>query len=116
MGEGLNATARLVKVQGRPYPSELNQPPVHIDFLKSQRARFESELPAAGEVRYAREFEAGLLGALGPDSVATLASGKCSWRTRDESLAATLRRASHQVVLVSNDGKPTERKTEAQDA
>ena len=116
MGAGLNATLRLVKVQVVPYPLELNQPPVHVDFLRSQLARFQSELPAAGEVRLAREFEAGLLGTLSPDSVVILASGKRLWRTRNERLAASLRRAGHQVVLVSTEGKPTEGKIEAKNA
>ena len=116
MGEGLNATVRLVKVQVVPYPLELNQSPVHIDFLRSQLARFQSELPVAGEVRLAREFEAGLLGTLNPDSVVILASGKHLWRTRNERLAASLRRAGHQVVLVSTEGNPTEGKTEAKNA
>jgi hypothetical protein len=113
MGEGLNAIVRLVKVQVVPYPLELNQPPVHIDFLRNQLARFRSELPVAGEVRLAREFEAGLVGTLGPDSVVILASGKRLWRTRNERLAASLGRAGHQVVLVSTEGKPTEGKPEA---
>jgi hypothetical protein len=116
MGEGLNATVRLVKVQVVPYPLDLTQPPVHIDFLKSQLSRFESELPVAGEVRLARDFEPGLVGTLGCDSVVILASGKRLWRTRNERLAASLRRTGHQVVLVSTEGKPTEEKIEAKNA
>ena len=114
MGKGLNATVRLVKVQVVPYPLELNQTPVHIDFLRSQLVRFHSELPAAGEVCLAREFQAGLAGTLGPDSVVILTSGKRLWRTRNQRLAASLGRAGHQVVLVSTDGKPREGKAEAQ--
>ena len=116
MGDGLNATLRLVKVQVVPYPLELTQPPVHIDFLRSQMARFQSELPVAREIRLAREFDAGLLGTLGPDSVVILASGKRLWRSRNERLAASLRRAGHKVVLVSTEGKTTELKTGAQNA
>jgi hypothetical protein len=105
MGAGLKATVRLVKVQVVPYPLDLNQSPVYIDFLKSQLARFHSELPIAGEVRLARELEPGLLGTLGPDSIVVLASGKRLWRTRNERLAESLRRAGHIVVLVYAENK-----------
>jgi hypothetical protein len=101
MGAGLNATLRLVKVQVVPFPLDLNQPPVYIEFLKDQMAQFQSDLPVAGEIRLAREFEAGLLGTLEHESVVILATPKRPWRTRNEHLAATLRRAGHKVVLVN---------------
>jgi hypothetical protein len=101
MGAGLNGALRLVKVQVVPYPLDLNQSPVYLDFLKHQMAQFESELPVAGEIRLAREFEAGLLATLGRESVVILATPKRPWRTRNEHLAATLRRAGHKVVLVT---------------
>lgn len=101
MGGGLNATLRLVKVQVVPFPLDLDQSPVYIDFLKDQLTHFQSELPVAGEIRLAREFEAGLLGTLGRDSVVILAAPKRPWRTRNERLAASLRRAGHKVVLIT---------------
>jgi len=94
-----------VKVQVVPFPLDLDQSPVYIDFLKNQLAQFQSELPVAGEVRLAREFEAGLEGTLGRDSVVILATRKRPWRTRNERLAATLRRAGHKVVLVNEEAK-----------
>src|ERR1700689_2732665 len=100
MGGGLNATLRLVKVQVVPFPLDLNQSPVYIDFLKDQLTHFRSELPVTGEIRLSREFEAGLLSTLGRDSVVILATRKRPWRTRTERLAATLRRAGHKVVLI----------------
>ena len=103
MGAGLNATLRLVKVQVVPFPLDLEQSPVYIDFLKDQLAQFRSEFPVAGEVRMARELEAGLEGTLGRDSVVILATPKRPWRTRNERLAATLRRAGHRVVLVKDE-------------
>ena len=111
LGAGLHATLRLVKVQVVPYPLQLTQPPVFIDFLKSQLARFQSELPVSREIFLTRDFEEGLLGTLGRDSIVILASGKRLWRTRSERLAASLRRAGYKVVLVS-----TEFKTEAENA
>jgi hypothetical protein len=101
VGAGLNATLRLVRVQVVPFPLDLNQSPVYIDFLKDQMAQFQSDLPVAGEIRLAREFEAGLLGTLGRESVVILATPKRMWRTRNEVLAATLRRAGHKVILIT---------------
>jgi len=110
MGAGLNATLRLVKVQVVPFPMDLDQSPVYIDFLKSQLAQFQSELPVAGEIRLAREFEPGLLSTLGRDSVVILATRKRPWgiTTRNERLAALLRRSGHKVVLVSPETKSKE--------
>ena len=105
MGTGLNATVRLVKVQVVPFPLDLNQSPVYIEFLKDQMAQFRSDLPIAGEIRLAREFEAGLLTTLGHESVVILATPKRPWRTRNEHLAASLRRAGHKVVLVTQGVK-----------
>jgi hypothetical protein len=103
MGGGLNATLRLVKVQVVPFPLELEQSPVYIDFLKEQLAQFHSDLPVTGEIRLAREFEAGLLGALLRDSVVVLATPKRPWKTRNQRLAATLRRAGHKVILMNEE-------------
>ena len=105
MGGGLNATLRLVKVQVVPFPLDLEQSPVYIDFLKDQLTHFQSELPVAGEIRLAREFEAGLLGTLGRDAVVILAAPKRPWRTRNERLGASLRRNGHKVVLVTQGAK-----------
>jgi len=103
MGGGLNATLRLVKVQVVPFPLDLNQSPVYIDFLKEQLAQFHSDLPVTGEIRLAREFEAGLLGSLGRDSIVLLATPKRPWKTRNQRLAATLRRGGHKVILVNEE-------------
>ena len=105
MGAGLHAALRLVKVQVVPYPLELNQSPVYVDFLKRQLEQFESPLPAAGEVRLARDFEAGLVGTLDGDSVVILATRKRPWRTRTERLAASLRKVGHKVVMVAGETK-----------
>jgi len=100
MGGELNATVRLVKIQVVPYPLELNQSPVYIDFLKDQLAHLRSDLPVAREIRLARDFEDGLTGVLGGDSVVILAAPKRPWTTRNERLASALRCAGHKVILV----------------
>ncbi len=100
MGAGLNAAIRLVKVQLVPYPMELSQSPVYLEFLKEQLSQFRPELPTAGEIRLAREFETGLSGTLTHDSVVILATRKRPWRTRTERLAASLRHAGYNVILI----------------
>jgi hypothetical protein len=100
MGGELNASLRLVKVQVVPYPLQIDQPPVYLEFLKNQLAQFRSELPMTNEVRLSREAETGLLGALKCDSIVVLATRRRPWRTRNERLAAKLRRAGHKVVLI----------------
>lgn len=105
MGAGLNAALRLVKVQVVPFPLELNQSPVYVDFLKKQLEQFESVLPAAGEIRLARDFKEGLEGTLDRDSIVILATRKRPWRTRTERLAAALRKVGHKVVMVSRETK-----------
>lgn len=101
MGAGLNATLRLVKIQVVPFPLELDQSPVYIDFLKDQLAHFQSNLPVAREIRLTRDFEDGMLGVLGSDSVVILAAPKRPWTTRNERLASALRRAGHKVIVVA---------------
>lgn len=100
MGAGLNAAIRLVKIQVVPYPLQLDESPVYIEFLKDQLARLGSDLPLIREIRLTRDFKDGLLGVLGGDSVVILAAPKRPWTTRNERLAAALRRAGHNVVLV----------------
>ena len=100
MGSGLNAAVRLVKIQIVPFPMDLDQSPVYIEFLKRQLEALRSTLPATAEIRLAREFEAGLLGTLNRESIVVLATRKRLWRTRNERLAVSLRRAGHKVVLV----------------
>ncbi len=111
MGGGLNASLRLIRIQVVPFPMELTQSPVYLDFLRSQLESYRSDLPLAAEIRLAREFEPGLLGTLTPDSIVVLASRKRLWRTRNERLAANLRKAGHNVVLVAVDATAVDAKS-----
>ncbi len=108
MGTGLNAVIRLLKIQVVPFPLDLAQSPVLLEFLRQQLSSLQSKLPVSGqpscavscEVRLARDFEPGLEGVLSEHSLIVLAADKRPWRTRTERLAASLRRAGHTVVLV----------------
>jgi hypothetical protein len=109
LGTGLHAGIRLLKVQVVPFP--MQQSPVALEFLKSQLAAFRSELPLSAHILLGREYEPDLMRTLRPGSIVVLASKKRLWRTRTEWLAARLRKAGHQVVLVytSNDEKEVTR-------
>jgi hypothetical protein len=103
MGAGLNATLRLIRVQVVPYPMDLDQSPVYLEFLKEQLAQFISELPTTSQICLARDFDKGLMGTLTRDSVVVLATRKRLWKTRTERLAASLRHAGHNVILVEQN-------------
>jgi hypothetical protein len=104
LGAGLNSTIRLLKVQIVPFPLDLRLSPVPVEFLEAQLTHLREEaqaLPLTSEIRFAREFESGLMGALRFRSVVVLASRKRSWRTRTDRLTASLRRAGYTVILVA---------------
>jgi len=103
MAAGLNAAIRLIKVQCVPYPLDLNQSPVGLGFLRQQLDTFHSTLPLTGEIMLAREFEAGLRGALHTDSLIVLSYCKRPWRTRNERLAASLQKEGRKVILLLQD-------------
>lgn len=100
MGAGLNASIRLVKVQVVPFPMDLCQSPVALDFIREQLRHFRSELPVRAEIRLARDMSDGLKGTLTPATVVVLGFRKRPWITTPERLAVSLRRAGHHVVLV----------------
>jgi hypothetical protein len=100
MGDGLHAAIRLIKVQCVPYPMDLDQSPVYLDFLRQQLGSFHSSLPLSSEIRLAREFDQGLKGTLRQDSVVLLSYRKRPWRTRNERLAAALQKDGQKVILV----------------
>ena len=100
LGEGLHSGIRLVKIQVVPWPLDLKQSPVPAEFLRNQLQRFPSALPMKREIRFARELEPGLRGALNEHSLVILATHKRPWRTRTEHLAAQLRRDGYNVVIV----------------
>jgi hypothetical protein len=108
MGAGLGASVRLVKVQCVPYPLDLNQSPVHLDFLQEQMSSFRSALPLTEEILLAREFEQGLEDTLHENSVVVLSFRKRPWRTRNERLAANLQRHGRKVIILSEGSNNAE--------
>jgi hypothetical protein len=98
LSPGLHASVRLLKVQVVPFP--MQQSPVHLGFLKKQLEAFQTELPISAHILLTRDYELDLMRALRPDSIVILASKRRLWRTRNESLASTLRRNGHRVLVV----------------
>jgi hypothetical protein len=106
LGAGLDSAVRIVKVQVVPFPLDVSFSPVPVEFLESQLEHLGSEisdLPYTAEIRLAREFEAGLLGALRFRSMIVLATKKRPWRTRTERLADSLRAGGYTVVMANED-------------
>jgi hypothetical protein len=100
MGAGLDASIRLIRVQVVPYPLDLAQTPVACDFIRGELSLLHSELPLSEEIRLARDSAEGLKGALRKGSVVVVAYHRRVWITPQERLAASLRRAGYQVVLL----------------
>jgi hypothetical protein len=100
MGAGLQAAIRVLQVQVVPYPLQIEQSPVVIDFLKTRLEKLQSALPVHAEILLTRDFEPALESALTEHSIVVLASPARPWRTRTERLADHLRRAGHTVVMV----------------
>lgn len=105
LGAALHAAILLVKIQLIPYPLDLRQSPVPLEFLREQLRSLKSEIPINREIRLARDFEQGLTGALHDDSLVVLATRRRPWKTSTERLAVSLRRAGYRVIVVSKDGK-----------
>ena len=109
LGAGLDSVVRLVKIQVVPFPLDLRFSPVPADFLAAQLRQLcaEQTLTATvtNEIRFAREFEAGLRGTLRYRSMVVLATRKRPWRTRTERLAESIRRAGYTVVMVQQDAE-----------
>jgi hypothetical protein len=100
MGEGLQSAIRVLKIQVVPYPLQIDQSPVVLDFLKAQLRKLQSTLPVRAEILMTRDFEPTLESALNQHSIVVLASPMRPWRTRTERLADRLRRSGHTVVMV----------------
>jgi hypothetical protein len=102
MTSGLNARFSLVAVHTIPYPASFGEPGAIHSFLVEQLQDLcqECKLPVSAEVVTARAREDGFRHALKPGSTVLVGSRKRWWRTTEESLARSLARDGHKVVLV----------------
>src|SRR5882724_9078299 len=84
LAAGLDSDIRLLKVQVVPFPYEIDQSPVSLEFLQRQLQSYAPGIETKNEIFLAREFEAGLASALNEDSLVLLAAPRRPWRTRNE--------------------------------
>jgi len=99
LSAGLRAHVHLIKVQVVPYPLDLRHSPVSLDFLRDQLMAMPCDLPAIVDIHFARDTHPALTAAMKPGAVIVLTSKRRPWRTREERLAAQLRRAGHEVLM-----------------
>ncbi len=98
----LDVHVSLVDVQVVPFPCALNKPPVDQKFSHCRLNDLvkESGLPGKGAVIYTRDWLEGFRQVLEPGSLVIVASKKRWWRTREEKLARTLKKAGHDVMFL----------------
>jgi hypothetical protein len=100
--EGLNAKLVLLCAQVVPHRLDLLHPPVDRGFTARQ-----ASLAGADRVHIllCRDGGDAIKSALPPRSLVVLGARKRWWRTKEEALAACLRRAGHQVILAYVNGR-----------
>jgi len=101
LAHGMKLRVRLVCAQMVPYPLPVDQPPINLQYLKSELERVSDRcsLEVQGEIVLARDMQTALKSALKPNSVVVLASHCRFWQTKEESLRKECIKAGHEVVL-----------------
>jgi hypothetical protein len=84
-----------------PYPLDLGHPAVEPSFLENKLLSENALLTEVERVHIllCRDEAEAVVGALPPQSIVVLTARKRWWRTREDCLADTLRKAGHQVVI-----------------
>ena len=105
LARGLGARLTVHLAQVIPYPLELKSPHVSIPFAEEQLGLLAGRQPVetSVQVHLCRDVTDAMSRALKPQSVVVIGSRRCWWRTREESLAKTLRHQGHHVILTYAD-------------
>jgi hypothetical protein len=111
----MNASVRIVRVLVVPYPLSLDAPAVPVSFAAGQMKLLRCHLPVTLDIRLSRDRIAGLLSAVGDRPMILLVSRRRWWRTNEERLAATLKRAGKDVLLTYDELAPGELKRPKQE-
>jgi hypothetical protein len=100
---GLGAQIKVLAPYVVPYPLDLSRPPVASRLLEEQLLSQQALSTGVESARIllCRDQAAAVLGALPPDSVVVMGAKKHWWRTNEDSLAAQLRKAGHQVLTAA---------------
>jgi hypothetical protein len=97
----LSARIMLVVPQIVPYPLDLENPPVPLEFTENRFRVMASEGPVetSAQICLCRNRLAALKSALKPGSIVVLGGPKRWWPTKNEMLARQLRRAGYEVIF-----------------
>lgn len=84
-----------------PYPLELKSPQVPVHFAEQQLLAMAGEQPVETNIQIylCRDLTETIRQVLKPDSVVIVGGRKRWWPTRENKLAAALRRDGHRVIL-----------------
>ncbi len=94
-----------------PYPLDLGHPAVKPQFLEN-KLRENALLTGVDRVHIllCRDEADAVIGALPPKSIVVLTAKKRWWRTREDCLADTLRKAGHHVLIAGTAPVPSRSK------
>lgn len=102
LGRGLDLHLLLLAARRVPYPLPLDEPPVSVEFTEEAMYRLVSGLDAeiAIQILLCREPEDALRGALGPEALVVIGTGKRWWRSPYRKLARRLKADGSRLVLI----------------
>ena len=88
-----------------PYPLELKSPQVPVQFAEEQLLAMAGEQPVETSIQMylCRDLTETIRQVLKPDSVVIVSGRRRWWPTREQRLAAALRRDGHHVILTYAD-------------
>ena len=100
LATGIPSRIRLLRMQRVPFPLDMDQSPVSLEFLREQTRQIVRDMPASEVVIFlTRDPEETLLRALRRDSILVVASRRRWWRTAQERLKEVCARRGHRVAL-----------------
>jgi len=101
LARGLGARVTVHVAQVIPYPLELKSPQVPVQFAEQQLLAMAGEQPVETSIRIylCRDLTETIRQVLKRDSVVVVGGQKRWWPTRENRLAAALRRDGHRVIL-----------------
>jgi len=105
MSSGLNGTIRLIDAVAIPIQRPISEPQVNGKFLKRRLEEMAEEtgMPVHVDIVYTRDRMECLSRCLGVHSLVVIALRSLWWPSFERKLARFLRRAGHDVVLISRD-------------
>jgi hypothetical protein len=96
-----NARIAVIVPQVVPFPRQLADSPVAIDFNEGQLVELTRQLPVETTVTVylCRDRQDTLLSVLPPHSIVVIGARRHFWPTAEDRLAKALRAASHEVII-----------------